>query len=70
MLPWSLPAGLLVAVALLSLSSAFAYLLAAIWGWVVFPYLAAYVHAHSRAGGDGTNSNRGGEADYWRTKMM
>jgi hypothetical protein len=67
MLPLLLPAGLLGAVALLSLSSPVAYLLAGVWGWVVFPYAAAYVHAHS---GADRNGNGNGEADYWRTKMM
>ena len=35
-------------------------------------YVAAYIRAHSRADGSGTNGNgfREGEADYWRTKLM
>jgi uncharacterized membrane protein YgcG len=72
MLPWLLPVGLLGAVALISLSGALAYLLAGIWGWLVFPCVAAYVRAHSRAHGGGNNRSgfRGGEADYWRTKLM
>ena len=72
MLPWLLPAGLLGTVALISLSGALAYLLAGIWGWLVFPYVAAYIRAHSRADGGGNNGNdfRDGEADYWRTKLM
>ena len=72
MLPWLLPAGLLGTVALISLSGVLAYLLVGIWGWLVFPYVAAYIRAHSRADGSGTNGNgvREGEADYWRTKLM
>ena len=72
MLPWLLPAGLLGTVALISLSGALAYLLAGIWGWLVFPYVAAYIHAHSRADGglDKRNGFRDGEAHYWRTKLM
>ena len=72
MLPWLLPAGLLGTVALISLSGAFAYLLAGIWGWLVFPYVAAYIRAHSGADGGGDNGNRfrDGETDYWRTKLM
>ena len=65
MLPWLLPAGLLGVVALMSLSGAWAYLLVGLWGWLVFPYVAAYIRAHSREA-DG----RDDEADYWRTKLM
>ena len=72
MLPWLLPAGLLGIVALISLSSALAYVLAGIWGWLVFPYAAAYVRANSRPDGGGNNGTgfRDGEADYWRTRLM
>ncbi len=72
MLPWLLPAGLLGTVALISLSGAFAYLLVGIWGWLVFPYVVAYIRPHSRAGGSGNSRNgfRDGEADYWRTKLL
>ena len=72
MLPWLLPVGLLGTVALISLSGALAYLLAGIWGWLVFPYVAAYVRARSRADGGPNDGNgfRNGEADYWRTKLM
>ncbi len=72
MLPWLLPAGLLGTVALVSLSGVWAYLLVGIWGWLVFPYVAVYIRAHSRADGGGNNGNgfRDGEADYWRTKLM
>ena len=72
MLPWLLPAGLLGTVALISLSGVWAYLLVGIWGWLVFPYVALSIRAHSRADGGGNNGNgfRDGEADYWRTKLM
>jgi hypothetical protein len=73
MLPWLLPVGLLGTIALISLSGPFAYLLAGIWGWIAFPYVAAYVRAHSRADEGGNNNGNGfrdGEADYWRTKFM
>ena len=72
LVPWLLPAGLLGTVVLICLPGAFAFLLAGIWGWLVFPYVAAYVHAHSRA--DARRMDRGGfgdgETDYWRTKRM
>jgi|SRR5580700_12276310 hypothetical protein len=72
LLPWLLPVGLLGTVVLISLSGAWAYLLAGIWGWLVFPYVAAYIRAHSRADGGPNNGNGfpNGEADYWRTKLM
>ena len=70
--PWLLPAGLLGTVALISLSGVLAFVLAGIWGWLVFPYAAAYIRAHSRADGGADNGNafRDGEMDYWRTKLM
>jgi hypothetical protein len=72
MLPWLLPAGLLGTVVLISLPGAFAYLLVGIWGWLVFPYAAAYIHARSQAHGGRIDGNAfpDGEADYWRTKLM
>jgi hypothetical protein len=69
LLPWLLPAGLLGAVLLLSLSSALGYLLAGIWGWLVFPYAARFIHARARANPNG-NGSCDGESDYWRTKLM
>jgi hypothetical protein len=71
MLPWLLPAGLLGTVVLISLFGALTYLLAGIWACLVFPYVVAYIRAHSRAGGGGDNGNglRDGEADFWRTKL-
>ncbi|HWE32567.1 MAG TPA: hypothetical protein VG410_03730 [Solirubrobacteraceae bacterium] len=72
MLPWLLPAGVLGAIALISLPGAIAYLLAGIWGWVVVPCVALYIRAHSRADGGGNNGNGFTDcgADYWRTKLM
>ncbi len=71
-LPWLLPAGLLGTIALISLSGAIAYLLAGIWGWIVFPYVAVYLRAHSWADGGANNGNSFTDcgADYWRTKLM
>jgi hypothetical protein len=71
MLPWLFPLGVLTAIALISLSNLIGYLLAIVWGWVLFPYGAAYVRSHSRAPGA---SNHGipfydGDTDYWRTKL-
>jgi hypothetical protein len=72
LVPWLLPAGLLGTVVLICLPGVCAFLLAGIWGWLVFPYAAAYVHAHSRAHGCGIDRDgfRDGETDYWRTKLM
>jgi Mn2+/Fe2+ NRAMP family transporter len=71
MRPWLLPAGLLGTVVLISLPSPFALILVGIWGWLVFPYVAAYIHSHSHADGGRYNENGStdGEADYWRTKL-
>lgn len=68
MLPWLLPVGLLGAVGLISLSNVFGYLLAAVWGWLVFPSVALYVRSRSHTH-QGT-SNGDADADYWRTRLM
>jgi hypothetical protein len=72
MLPWLLPAGLLGTVVLISLPGVFAFLLAGIWGWLVFPYAAVHIRAHSRSDGGRMDGNGfgHGETDYWRTKLM
>jgi len=72
MLPWLLPAALLGTVVLISLPGALAYLLAGIWGWLVVPYAALYIHARSRTDGERLNGGGSGdgEANYWRTKLM
>ncbi len=71
MRPWLLPAGLLGTVVLISLSSPVGLILVGIWGFLVFPYVAAYIYSHSRADGgrDNENGSPDGEADYWRTKL-
>jgi hypothetical protein len=68
--PWLLPVGLLGAVALVSLPGAFAYLAVGIWGWLVFPYAAAFIHDRAR-GGAGRRGPGFGEDDsqYWRTRL-
>lgn len=72
MLPWLLPVGLLGTVVLISLPTPFAFLLVGIWGWLVFPYVAAYINSHSRSDGGRNHGNDfpDGEADYWRTKRI
>jgi hypothetical protein len=63
-LPFLLPVGLAGMVALISLSDALGYLLAAVWGWIVFPCIAVYARRRSpSAGGDD-------DAQYWQTRMM
>jgi len=63
---------LLGTVALISLANVFGYLLATVWGWLVFPYVAAYVRSHSRAHRCAGNGHgfREVDAHYWRTKLM
>lgn len=68
MLPWLLPVGLLGTVVLISLPGVVGLLLVGLWGWFVFPYLAAYIRTHARP--DGDNGFGEGEADYWRIKRM
>jgi hypothetical protein len=66
--PWLLPAGLLGTVALISLSGPLAYLLVGLWGWLVFPYGAAYIREHARS--DVRRNAGEGETQYWRTRSM
>ncbi len=70
MLPWLLPLGVVVSVALISLSSAVGYLLALAWAWVLFPYGAAYIRSHARIPGTGGNGDPDGDTDYWRTRPL
>jgi len=72
MLPWLFPVGLLGTVALISLSNVFGYLLAAVWGWLVFPCVALYIRSrsHPRRGTSNGNGFRDADADYWRTRSM
>jgi hypothetical protein len=65
-LPWLLPVGLLGVVGLLSLSGTLGYVLAGIWGWLAFPYLAAYIRSRSSRGHSGFRAD---ESDYWRTRL-
>jgi hypothetical protein len=69
MLPWLFPVGLLGTVALISLSNVFGYLLAAAWGWLVFPSVALYIRSrsHTRRGRNGFSD---ADAHYWRTRLM
>jgi hypothetical protein len=66
MLPWMLPVGLLGTVALISLSNVVGYVLAALWGWLVFPSVALYI----RRGTGDRNGSRDADTDYWRTRLM
>lgn len=69
--PWMLPVGFVVAVALISLSNAFGYVLAMVWGWLAFPYVLVYLRSHSRAhrGDRGGNGLPDVDADYWRIRL-
>jgi hypothetical protein len=70
-LPWLLPLGVLGTVALISLSSPLGYLLAGVWGWVLLPYGAAYIHSHARTPGARNDASplSSEDIDYWRTKL-
>jgi hypothetical protein len=71
MLPWLFPVGVVVAVAAVSLSDVFGYFLAMVWGWVFFPYVAAYIRSHSRTrgGSDNVSPFRDDDTQYWRTRI-
>jgi hypothetical protein len=67
LLPLLFPVGLLGTVALITLSSTLGYLLAAAWGWLVFPWVTLYVSSHA----DNSNGNvRNEDTQYWRTRLM
>ena len=72
MLPWLFPVGLLGTVSLISLSNVFGYLLAAAWGWLVFPSVALYnrSRSHTRRGTSNRIAFRDADAHYWRTRLM
>jgi hypothetical protein len=72
MLPWLLPLGLLGTVVLISLPGVLGFLLVGLWGWIVFPYLAAYIRSRARVDGSDSYGDGfgGGEMDYWRTRRM
>jgi hypothetical protein len=67
--PWLLPLGVLGTVALISLSNLLGYVLAGVWGLVLFPYGAAYVQARARARSGGSPLSDD-DMDYWRTKLL
>jgi hypothetical protein len=72
MVPWLLPLGVLGTVALISLSNLLGYVLVLVWGWVLFPYGAAYIRSHARTAGaheDGSPLGDDDDVDYWRTKL-
>lgn len=72
MLPWLLPVGLLGTVVLISLSNVLGYVLAGVWGWVLFPYGAAFIHSRARTSGARNDASPfgGDDTDYWRTKLL
>jgi hypothetical protein len=69
--PWLLPLGVLGTVALISLSNLLGYVLAGVWGLILFPYGAAYVQARARSTGarSGGSPFSDDDMDYWRTKL-
>lgn len=71
MVPWMFPVGVLVAVALVSLSNVFAYIGVVVWGWVIFPHGAAYVRSHSLTS-EGAPGSGDPDLDthYWRTRIQ
>ena len=58
MVSWLLPVGMLATVALVSISTMFAYLAAAVWGLVFFPHAAAYISARTGTA-DGAGAHLG-----------
>lgn len=72
MVGWFLPLGLLVTVALISLSSLPAYAAVLVWGWVVFPYGAAWLRSRARTRGGGREAGGLPDLDmqYWRTRLQ
>jgi hypothetical protein len=62
---WLFPVGLLGGVALVSLGSIPGYLLAALWGLVVFPHGSAWFARRWR-GRNGDDSLCDDDTDYWR----
>ena len=61
MLPWLFPLGVLVTVALLSVSGVFAFALTVAWGWVLFPFGVRYIRSLTRTPGDADDDH-----SYWR----
>jgi hypothetical protein len=65
---WLLPVGLLVVVVLISLGDVTGYLLATLWGLVLFPYGAVFMRRHSRDRRDGSGFSED-DTDYWRITL-
>lgn len=68
--PWVLPVGLLITVALAALLpglSGVVFLL--VWGWLLFPASVIYVRSRSRSSGPGDRASED-DVDYWRTKLL
>jgi hypothetical protein len=70
--PWLFPLGLVGTLTLISISNVFGYALAMVWGLVLFPHGAAYIHSHPRAPGARNDASLLSEddMDYWRTKLQ
>jgi hypothetical protein len=65
---WIFPLGLLGTVVLVSISPVAGGLLALVWGFVLVPHVAKYIHTHSRAHGD-TGGADDVDTHYWRTTL-
>jgi len=66
------PVGVLTTVALISVSSAFGYLLALVWGCVFLPHGVAYIRSLARVG-RGERAQNGSNEDetrYWRMTQL
>jgi hypothetical protein len=63
--------GSLGTVALISLSSPIAFLLALAWGWVLVPHGVAYLRSRSRTPGHASDERGFNDVntDYWRTTL-
>jgi hypothetical protein len=67
---WLFATGALGGMALISLSDLLGYVLAVLWGFVLFPHGAAYIWRQRRSSDVGsTDENGSGDVDthYWRT---
>jgi hypothetical protein len=68
---WLLPVGMLGGVVLISLGGVTGYLLAALWGIVLFPHGAAFIRRHTRGAREASGGNGfpDEETDYWRITL-
>lgn len=64
---WLFALGALGGIMLISLSTLTGYLLALVWGFIVFPHGAAYLRRRARGPGDGSDALDGVDTHYWRT---